>query len=432
MKETGNRSKEVLRHRAWEKMVKFSRSKKSFFVILAVFFLLQLSAVAGYEISFTVPPLRTYSYAIDLQRNDLLTYCFSVTGGDGSIKFAIKDSGGRTVSDVGKVIGQYCGEFIPPRSDSYSLCFSNLFATVQSKHVRLTYDVRSPSPPPPAGGSVKVLTDKTSYVRGETVLITVYYTKPLDWCLYHLVKCEIFDPSGRLSGSNQWDDRYTSFPQPWPFQLFQQGTYTIVASFWHNGQTKGGEDKRMITMISPAPPPPSGFIQVTTDKSAYVTGEAVVITVYYTRPTDLCINHIVRCEVIAFFDGRSELCGSRQWDDRQTSFPQTWSFTLFQPYTYTITASIWHGGTSKGEESSVRVTMVSPVVTTTVTTTTASPVTTREVSVTTATLMSPVATGVDVSVAFVMVVATALAVGLLASLALRKERTKRDLRGASE
>jgi len=312
MKETRAQGKEeVLQHQDWEKTVKFSGSRKYFFVILAVLFLLQLPAVAGYEISFTVSPLRTYSYAIDLERNDLLSYRFSVTGGDGSIKFAIMDSGGKIVFDVGKVHYYYSSEFRAPKSDTYSLYFNNRFATIHSKHIRLTYEVRPPPrprvPPPPAGGSIKVSTDKTTYLVGGEVLITVWYTRPTDLCINHIVKCEIFDDGGRLSGSKEWDDRYVSFPQ-------------------------------------------------------------------------------------------------------------TWSFQLFQPVTYTIVAGIWHCGTSKGIESSVRITMVRPVVTTTATITTAFPVTIREV--TTTTFLSPVATGVDVSVAFVMVVVTALAVGFLVFLAL--------------
>ena len=287
MKETGNRSTELPRHQAWKKMVKFSRSKRSLLVILAVFFLLQLPAAAGYEISFTVAPLRTHSYTIDLQRNDLLTYSFSVTGGDGSINFAIKDSGGKIVFDAGKVRYYYSNEFKAPKSDIHSLYFGNWFATTYSKHVHLGYEVKSPPPQPPPGRLIKVSTDKAVYLVGENVLITAYW--PLlpvrDLCLYHLVKCEIFDSVGRPCGTQQWDDRYTRFPVTWPFRLFQPGAYTIVASFWHNGETKGGEDKTTITMISPAPtptppaPPSTNWLAM----ALVVLGACIVVAAFVLR-----------------------------------------------------------------------------------------------------------------------------------------------------
>jgi len=147
----------------------------------------QLSAAAGYEISFTVLPLGTYSYRVYIRKDELLTYSFSVTGGDGSIKFAIKDSGGKIVSDAGKVHYYYSSEFRAPKSDTYSLYFSNRFATIHSKHVRLTYEVRPPSPPPPHPNSYLRIAG-IDHVPPNIYFITVeaaYFTPC--WCLVHRI-----------------------------------------------------------------------------------------------------------------------------------------------------------------------------------------------------------------------------------------------------
>lgn len=96
---------------------------------------------------------------------------------------------------------------------------------------------------------IRVATNKNAYFTGEDVEITVQYARPVDRCMYHVVKCEIFDSGGRRSGSQEWDDRYVSFPQTWSFKLFQPDAYNVIASVWHNGQTRKEEHGARITLL---------------------------------------------------------------------------------------------------------------------------------------------------------------------------------------
>jgi len=96
-----------------------------------------------------------------------------------------------------------------------------------------------------------------------------------------------------------------------------------------------------------------------TDKGQYDLGEVIHITIYRGSITDLCIYHIVKCEV--YYLGNL-VASYGPWDDREVSFPLTVDFTPAQTGIYTIMVRFWHNGeeeeTGPGKQVPVNVNVI--------------------------------------------------------------------------
>ena len=92
--------------------------------------------------SFAVAPNQIKTVYISVNSGDRLAGSFSIQGGSGNdVNFSIKDPSGNTVSNGGKVSGNWQFDFTCASTGSYQLVFDNSFSIVSNKAINLTTTV---------------------------------------------------------------------------------------------------------------------------------------------------------------------------------------------------------------------------------------------------------------------------------------------------
>jgi hypothetical protein len=163
-----------------------------------------------------------------------------------------------------------------------------------------------------------------------------------------------------------------------------------------------------------------------TDKGQYDLGEAIHITVYRGSVADLCIYHLVRCEV--YYLGNL-VASYGHWNDSVVSpFPLTVDFTPTQAGAYTIMARYWCNGVNECSGSACQVPIIVNVIpfpSVTITTTEI-----QTVTVTTLPFGIPTTLPYGIPGFPVESLISGLLIGLLAVLLLRKRQKKKTLRSS--